>query len=71
MEERICLMTLSEGSADGQSLGKLNQLLDEGWRISGIDPALQRLPGVGNFRAFLVRLAPPTSTPRVSRDAES
>ena len=41
-----------DGRADRQSLEQLNRLLDEGWRISGIDPTLQRLPGVGNFKAF-------------------
>ncbi len=55
-EEGLCLMTLFEGRADQQSLDQLNRLLDEGWRIAGIDPSLQRLPGVGNFRAFLVEL---------------
>lgn len=58
-EERTCLMTVSEGRADGQSLAQLNRLLDEGWRIAGINPSLQRLPGVGNFKAFLVELTKP------------
>ena len=55
-EERMCLMTMYAGQADSQSLAELNRLLDEGWRISGIDPTLQRLPGVGNFKAFVVEL---------------
>jgi len=58
-EEGICLMTVSEGRADSQSLVKLNRLLDEGWRIAGINPSLQRLPGVGNSKAFLVELTKP------------
>ncbi len=59
-EERACLMTIFDGRADRQSLDQLNRLLDEGWRISGIDPTLQRLPGVGNFRAFIVELVKPS-----------
>ena len=55
-EERYCLMSMFEGRADGQSLAQLNRLLDEGWRIAGINPSLQRLPGVGNFQAFMVEL---------------
>jgi len=58
-EERICLMTLVDGEADRQSLDNLNRLLDEGWRIAGINPSLQRLPGVGNFKAFVVDLKKP------------
>ena len=58
-EERISLMTVFDGRADSQSLDNLNQLLDEGWRIAGINPTLQRLPGVGNFKAFLVELIKP------------
>jgi hypothetical protein len=58
-EERICLMTLFDRRADRQSLDQLNRLLDEGWRIAGIDPALQRLEGVGNFKAFTVELMRP------------
>lgn len=58
-EERICLMTLFDRRADRQSLDQLNQLLDEGWRIAGIDPSLQRLEGVGNFKAFIVELTRP------------
>ena len=55
-EERACLMTVFEGRADSQSLDQLNRLLDDGWRIAGINPALQRLPGVGGFPAFVVEL---------------
>jgi hypothetical protein len=55
-EDRMCLMTVFQGRADSQSLGQLNKLLDDGWRIAGIDPSLQRLPGVGNFMAFIVEL---------------
>lgn len=55
-EERVCLMTLFAGRADRQSLQELNQLLDDGWRLAGIDPTPQRLPGVGNFKAFMVEL---------------
>jgi hypothetical protein len=58
-EERVCLMTVFEGKADSQSLDQLNHLLNEGWRIAGINPSLQRLPGVGNFRAFVVELRKP------------
>lgn len=58
-EERICLMTVFDGRADSRSLFHLNQLLDEGWRIAGINPSLQRLPGVGNFKAFIVELTKP------------
>ena len=59
-EELVCLMTIFDGRADRQSLDQLNRLLDEGWRISGIDPTLQRLPGVGNFKAFVVELMKPS-----------
>ena len=59
-EERACLMTVFDGRADSQSLAQLNRLLDEGWRISGINPSLQRLPGVGNFKAFIVELTRPS-----------
>ena len=59
-EERMCLMTVYAGQADSQSLAELNRLLDEGWRISGIDPTLRRLPGVGNFKAFVVELTKPS-----------
>jgi hypothetical protein len=62
-EERICLMTLFAGRADSQSLDKLNRLLDEGWRIAAIDPSLQRLGGVGNFKAFIVELMRPAQEP--------
>lgn len=62
-EERICLMTVFNGRADSQSLSQLNRLLDEGWRISGIIPELQRLPGVGNFKAFVVELVKPLKNP--------
>ena len=58
-EEQICLMTVFDGRADSQSLDNLNRLLDEGWRIAGISPFLQRLPGVGNFKAFLVEMKKP------------
>jgi hypothetical protein len=61
--ERSCLMTVVDGRADGQSLAQLNRLLDEGWRIAGINPSLQRLPGVGNFKAFMVDLTKPTKGP--------
>ncbi len=53
-------MTIFDGRADRQSLDQLNRLLNEGWRISGIDPTLQRLPGVGNFKAFVVVLMKPS-----------
>jgi hypothetical protein len=62
-EERLCLMTVFQGRADGQSLGELNELLDDGWRIAGINPSLRRSPGVGNFRAFLVELTKPAKEP--------
>lgn len=55
----MCLMTLFDRRADRQSLDQLNGLLDEGWRIAGIDPALQRLDGVGKFQAFIVELMRP------------
>ncbi len=55
-EERMCVMTIFDGRADSQSLAELNRLLDLGWRIAGINPRLQRLPGVGNFKAFVVEL---------------
>ena len=58
-EELPCLMTLFAGRADRQSLDQLNRLLDEGWRIAGIDPSLRRLGGVGNFKAFIVQLTRP------------
>ncbi len=61
-EELMCLMTIFDGRADSQSLAELNRLLDEGWRISGIDPTLQRLSGVGNFKAFLVELMKPSES---------
>ena len=63
VEERYCLMTLVDGRADSQSLAKLNRLLDEGWRIAGINPSPQRLPGVGNFKAFMVELTKPIKEP--------
>ena len=63
VENRLCLMTLFDRRADRQSLDQLNRLLDEGWRIAGIDPTLQRLDGVGNFKAFLVELMRPTQEP--------
>jgi len=59
-EERMCVMTIFDGRADSQSLAELNRLLDLGWRIAGINPTLQRLPGVGNFKAFVVELKKPT-----------
>ena len=59
-EERMCLMTVYAGRADSQSLAELNRFLDEGWRISGIDPTLRRLPGVGSFKAFVVHLMKPS-----------
>ena len=62
-EERMCLMTVYAGRADSQSLAALNRLLDEGWRISGIDPTLKRLSGVGNFKAFVVELTKPSEKP--------
>ena len=62
-EERSCLMTVFGGRADSQSLIQLNRLLDEGWRIAGINPSLQRLPGVGNLKAFIVELTKPTNEP--------
>ena len=55
-EERTCLMTMSDGLADNQSLAELNRLLDEGWRVASIDPSLQRLPGAGNADCFVVEL---------------
>jgi hypothetical protein len=58
-EERMCVMTMFDGRADSQSLAELNRLLNEGWRIAGINPTLQRLPGVGNFKAFVVELKQP------------
>ena len=63
-EERSCLITLSEGRADSQSLAQVNRLLDEGWRIAGINPSPQRLPGVGNFKAFFVELTKTTTEPK-------
>ena len=62
-EEHSCLMTTFQGRADSQSLVKLNRLLDEGWRIAGINPSLERLPGVGNFKAFIVELTKPGNEP--------
>ncbi len=59
-DERACLMTMFGGRADRQSLDELNKLLDDGWRIAGINPALQRLPGVGNFKAFVIELMKPS-----------
>jgi hypothetical protein len=56
MEARTCLMTVFAGRADSQSISQLNQLLDDGWRIAGIDPSLQRMPGLANFKAFIVEL---------------
>jgi len=58
-EERVCLMTMFDGRADRQSLDELNRLLDQGWRIAGINPTLQRLPGVGKFKAFIVEVMKP------------
>lgn len=55
-DQLTCLMTVFDGQADRQSLDRLNRLLDEGWRIAGINPSLQRLPGVGTFQAFIVEL---------------
>jgi hypothetical protein len=62
-EERMCLMTMFDGRADRQSLDQLNRLIDERWRIAGINPSLQRLPGVGNFKAFIVELIKPAREP--------
>jgi len=58
-QERTCLMTVFGGQADDQSLRQLNGLLDEGWRIDGIDPSLQPVPGMGNVKAFVVELMKP------------
>jgi len=58
-EERTCLMTIFGGQADDQSLRQLNGLLDEGWRIAGIDPSLRAVPGIGNVKAFVVELMKP------------
>jgi len=55
----MCLITVFQGQADSQSLDQLNRFLDEGWRIAAIDPSLQRLPGVGNVKAFVVELMKP------------
>jgi hypothetical protein len=63
-EERYCLMTLFDGRADSHSVAQLNRLLDDGWRIAGINPSLQRLPGVSNFKAFMVELTKPTKEPK-------
>lgn len=63
LDERACVMTIFGGQADSQSINQLNRLLDEGWRVSGIDPALQRLPGIVNVKAFLVKLIKPTPKP--------
>jgi hypothetical protein len=62
-EEHVCLMPLFAGQADRQSLDELNRLLDEGWRIAGIDPTLQPMGGVGNYKAFFVRLMRPAREP--------
>ena len=56
-ELRPCLMTMFGGQADGQSIAKLNQLLDEGWRVAGINPWPRRLPGIVAVDAFVVELA--------------
>ena len=61
-EQRMCLMTVYAGRADSQSLAELNRFLDEGWRISGIDPMLHRLPGVGKFKAFVAELMKPSES---------
>lgn len=58
-EERICLMTVFGGRADGQSLDELNRLLDQAWRIASINPTLQPVPGSGNAKAFVVELMKP------------
>jgi len=58
-DQRSCVMTISSGQADWQSLDKLNRLLDEGWRIAGINPSLERLPGVVKCLAFFVDLKKP------------
>jgi hypothetical protein len=63
-EERLCLMTIVDGRADNQSLSQLNQCLNDGWRISGINHSLQRLPGVGNMKAFFVELTKHSKTPK-------
>ena len=62
-EERSCMMTVFDGRADDQSIAQLNRLLDEGWRIAGVNPSLQRFPGVGNMKAFFVQLTRPTTKP--------
>ena len=49
-EQRMCLMTVYDGRADSQSLAELNRLLDEGWRISGIDPTLHRAAWRGQLQ---------------------
>ena len=49
-------MTIFGGQADTQSIAQLNRLLDEGWRIAGINPSLRRLPGVVAVQAFVVDL---------------
>lgn len=59
-EESACLMTMFDGRADRQSLDELNKMLDDGWRIAGINPSLQRLPGMGNFKAFVIELMRPS-----------
>lgn len=56
-------MTIFGGQADEQSIAQLNRLLDEGWRIAGINPSLRRLPGVVAVQAFVVDL---TKRPRES-----
>jgi hypothetical protein len=67
-EQRVCVMTTTfAGRADSQSLGKLNRLLDEGWRITEICPELQRLPGVGNFKAFVIELVKPETQARKAK----
>jgi hypothetical protein len=61
-EEGICLMTIFDGRADRQSIDQLNRLLDQGWRIAGINPTPPRLPGVGKFKAFVVELMKPSES---------
>jgi len=52
-------MTVFDHRADSQSVDELNRLLDDGWRIAGIDPSLQPVPGTGNVKAFVVELMKP------------
>ena len=56
-------MTLFDGQADNQSLHELNRLLDEGWRIAGINPTQHRVQGAANSRAFIVELSKQIKAP--------